>query len=154
MDKVKQHHTGKDLVLVGWHPHPRDFPAIQTLIPSLFQEVVGWADVIDIMQQTCISKQEDLLKSWPSLTDVMLCVGFSQDCLPQQRFAHSAGTDAIHTVLVLARLLTYNSGDLPIELWRQRALKQWRQQQQQQQQSAQSLTSTEKNLQNTGLQAS
>jgi len=154
VDKIKQYYTGKDIVLVGWHPHPRDFPAIQTLIPSLFQEVVGWTDVIDIMQQTCISKQEDLLKSWPSLTDVMLCVGFSQDCLPQQRYAHGAGTDAIHTVLVLARLLTYNSGDLPIELWRQRPLKKWRQQQQQQQQCTQSLTSTEKNLQNTGLQAS
>ena len=144
VDKIKRHYTGKDIVLVGWHPHPLDFPAIQTLIPSLFQEVVGWTDVIDTMQQTCISKQEDLLKSWPSLADVMLCVGFSQDCLPQQRYAHSAGTDAIHTVLVLARLLTYNSGDPPIELWRQRPLKQWRQQQQQQQQCTQSLTSTEK----------
>lgn len=146
VDKVKKHYTGKDIVLVGWHPHPRDFPAIKTLIPSLFQEFVGWADVIDIIQQTCISKQEDLLKSWPSLSDVMLCVGFSQDCLPQQRFAHGAGTDAIHTVLVLARLLTYDSGDLPVELWRQRPLRKWRQQQQQQ-----SLTSTGKILQSKDL---
>ena len=80
----------------------------------------------------------------------MLCVGFSQGCLPQLRFAHSAGTDAIHTVLLLARLLTCDSGDLPLELWRQRPLKQWRQQQQ----STQSLTSTENNLRNTGLQPS
>ena len=157
VNKVTQHYAGKDIVLVGWHPHPRDFPAIQTLIPSLFQDVVGWADVIDIVQQLCISKQEDLLKSWPSLTDVMLCVGFSRGCLPQLRFAHSAGTDAIHTVLLLARLLTCDSGDLPLELWRQRPLKQWRQRQQQQQQqrqSTQSLTSTENNLRNTCLQPS
>ena len=131
VDKIKQHYTEKDIVLVDWHSHPRDFSVVQILISSLFQEVVGWIDVIDIMQQTCISKQEDLLKSWSSLTDFMLCVDFSQDCLPQQRFAHGADTDAIHTVLVLARLLTYNSGDLPIKLWRQRPLKKWRQQQQQ-----------------------
>lgn len=62
VDKVKQHYPGKDIVLVGWHSHSRDFPAIQTLIPSLFQEVVGWADAIDIMQQICIHKQEDLLR--------------------------------------------------------------------------------------------
>ena len=148
VNKVKQHDSGRDIVLVGWHPHARDFPAIQTFIPSLFQEVVGWVDVIDIMQQLCISKQEDLLKTWPSLTDLMLCVGFSRDCIPQLRFAHGAGTDAIHTVLVLARLLTYDSGDLPVELWRQRPLKQWRQQREKQQQSIQSLTSTEDNMQN------
>ena len=129
VDKVKQHYCGRDIILVGWHPHPRGFPTIQALIPSLFQEVIGWTDVIDIIQKICFSKQEDLLKSWPSLTDIMLSVGFSQECLPQQRFAHGAGTDAIHTVLVLARLLTYSSNDLPIELWRQRPLKTWRQQQ-------------------------
>lgn len=96
MDNVKQHYTGKDIVLVGWHPHPRGLPAIQTL-PSLFQEVVGWGDVIDIMQQICISKQEDLLKSCPFLNDIMLYVGFSQDCLPQRRFAHGVGTDAMRS---------------------------------------------------------
>ena len=137
IDKIKQRYIKNDIILIGWHPHSRDFPAIQTLIPSLFQEVVGWTDVIDIIQQLCISKQENLLKSWPSLSDVILCVGFSQDGLSQQRFAHSAGTDAIHTLLILARLLTCNSGDLPVELWRQRPLKQWRQQQQRQQQQQQ-----------------
>ena len=131
VDGIKQRYAGKDIVLVGWHPHPLDFPAIQALVPSLFQEVVGWVDVVEVTQRICVSKQEDLVKSWPPLGDVMLCVGFSEDCLPQ-RFSHSAGSDAIHTVIVLARLLTFNSNELPIELRRQRLLKQWQQQQQQQ----------------------
>ena len=36
--------------------------SIQVLVASLFQEVVGWADVLDVMQQICFSKQED----WPN----------------------------------------------------------------------------------------
>lgn len=130
VDRIKLRYAGKDIVLIGWHPHPYDFLAIQALVPSLFQEVVGWADVVDVTQQICVSKQEDLVKSWPPLGDVMLCVGFSESCLPQ-RFGHSRGSDTIHTVIVLARLLTYKSNELPIELRRQRLLKQWQQQQQQ-----------------------
>ena len=32
---------------------------------------------------------------------MMLCVGFDEVCIPQ-RFGHSAGSDAIHTVIILA----------------------------------------------------
>jgi len=130
IDHITQHYPSKDIILIGWHPHPREFPAIQALIPGLFQKVTGWVDVVNITQQICISKQEDLTKSWPPLSDVMLCVGFSEDCL-SQRFNHSAGSDAIHAVVVLVRLLTCNNhpDDLPIELQRRRPLKQWQQQQ-------------------------
>lgn len=120
--RIKERYIGNHIVLVCWHPHARDFPAIQALVPSLFQEVVGWVDVLDITQQICFSKQEDLAKSWPPLGDIMLCVGFSQICIPQ-RFGHSAGSDAIHTVVVLARLLTFGLNELPIEVRRQRLLK-------------------------------
>ncbi len=124
--RIKECSAGKDIVLVGWDPHARDFPAIQTLVANLFQEVVGWVDVLDIVQQMCFSQQEDLAKSWPPLGDIMLSVGFSENCIPQ-RFGHSARSDAIHTVIVLARLLTYGSDELPIEVRRQRLLKQWQQ---------------------------
>ena len=133
VDKVKQHYPGRDIILVGWHPQTLDLSAIQALIPDLFHEVAGWVDVIDIMQQICVSKQEDLLRTWPSLTDVMLCVGFGRDCLPELRFAHCAGTDAIHTIPLLARLLTYESGDCSVGIWRQRPLKQWRHQEEKEQ---------------------
>ena len=122
--RIKERYIGKYVILIGWHPHARDFPAIQAIVPSLFQEVVGWADVLDVMQQVCFSKQEDLTKSWPPLGDMMLCVGFNKNCIPQ-RFGHSVGSDAIHTVIILARLLTCVSDELPIEVLRQRLLKQW-----------------------------
>lgn len=128
VDGIKQRYTGKDIVLIGWHPHPREIPAIQVLIPSLFQEVVGWVDVVDVTRQICVSEQEDLAKSWPPLGDVMLSLGFSENCLPQ-RFRHSAGSDAINTIAVLARLLTWDPDGPPIELRRRRLLKQWQRQQ-------------------------
>ena len=62
---TEQRYPGKDIVLVGWHPHARELPAIQALFPTLFQEVAGWVDVVDVTRQICISKQEDLAKSWP-----------------------------------------------------------------------------------------
>lgn len=105
VDDIKRHFAGKAVVLIGWHPHPRELPAIQALVPSLFQEVVGWVDVVDVTRRICVSKQEDLAKSWPSLGDVMLSVGFSEICLPP-RFCHCAGSDAIHTIAILVRLLT------------------------------------------------
>ena len=122
VDSIKQRYIDKDIVLICWHPHPRELPAIQALAPSLFQEFAGWADVVDVTQQICVSKQENLVKSWPPLSDVMLCVGFSEDCIPQ-RFIHSAGSDAIHTIIVLARLLTYDPDELPIEIRRRRPSK-------------------------------
>ena len=94
------------------------------LVPSLFQEVIGWVDVVDVTRQICVSEQEDLAKSWPPLSDVMLSVGFSENCAPQ-RFCHSAGSDAIHTIAVLARILTCDPDGPPIELRRRRLLKQW-----------------------------
>ena len=99
--RIKERYIGKDIVLIGWHSHARGFPAIQALVANLFQEVVGWAGVLDVMQQICFSKQENLAKSWPPLGDMMLCVGFGENCIPQ-RFGHSAGSDAIHTVIILA----------------------------------------------------
>ncbi|RYO86647.1 hypothetical protein DL762_004659 [Monosporascus cannonballus] len=117
-------------MLIGWHPHPRELPAIQALIPSLFREAFGWVDVVDVTRRICVPKQEDLAKSWPPLSDVMLSVGFSEICLPQ-RSCHSAGSDAIHTIAVLARLLAIDPDRPPIELRRRRPLKQWQQQQQQ-----------------------
>jgi hypothetical protein len=80
VDAIKQRYVDKDIVLVGWYPYAREFPAIQLLAPSLFQEVVGWVDVVDVAQQLCISEQEDLAKIWPPLCDVMLSVGFSEEC--------------------------------------------------------------------------
>ena len=124
IDSIKQQYAGKDIVLTTWYPYPREFPAIQVLVPSLFQEVVGWVDVVNVTQQICVSKQEDLAKSWPPLSDVMLSVGFSENCAPQ-RFYHSAGSDAIHTIAVLARLLTCDPDGPSIELRRRRLLKQW-----------------------------
>jgi hypothetical protein len=124
IDSIKQRYAGKDIVLISWHPYPREFPAIQVLVPSLFQEVVGWVDVVDVTRQICVSKQEDLAKTWPPLSDVMLSVGFSENCAPQ-RFHHSAGSDAIHAIAVLARLLTCDPDGPPIELQRRRPLKQW-----------------------------
>ena len=47
---IKQRYFGKKIVLIGWSPRSVEFPAIQMLIPSLFQEVVGWADVVDVAQ--------------------------------------------------------------------------------------------------------
>ena len=61
VDGIKQRYTGKDIVLIGWHPHPRDFPAIHALVPSPFRELIGWADVVDVTRQICVSKQEDLV---------------------------------------------------------------------------------------------
>ena len=130
VDGIKQRYAGKDIVLIGWHPHSREFPATQVFAPSLFQEVFGWVDVVDVTRQICISKQEDLTKTWPPLGDVMLSVGLSENCLPQ-RFCHSAGSDAIHTIAVLARLLTCDPDGPPIELRRLRLLKQLKQQQHQ-----------------------
>ncbi|KAK2780629.1 hypothetical protein FQN53_001104 [Emmonsiellopsis sp. PD_33] len=128
IDTIKQRHAGKDIILVGWHPHPRELPAIQAFAPSLFQEIAGWVDVVDVTRQICISNQEDLTKTWPPLGDVMLSVGFSENCLPQ-RFCHGAGSDAIHTIIVLVRLLTCDPDGPPIELRRRRQLKQWQQKQ-------------------------
>ena len=125
VDGIKQRHAEKDIVLIGWHPHPREFPAIQVFIPSLFQEVVGWVDLVDVVRQTCVSRQEDLAKSWPPLCDVMLSVGMSKNSL-SERFRHGAGHDAIHTIVVLARVLTRDPGGPPIELRRRRLLKQWK----------------------------
>jgi hypothetical protein len=126
VDGIRQRHAGKDIVLVGWHPHPRELPAIQAIIPSLFDDVIGWADVVDVARQLCVSKQEDLAKSWPPLSDVMLSVGFRENCLPQ-RFCHGAGSDAIHAIVVFARLLTHNSEEPTIEIRRRRPLKHWQQ---------------------------
>lgn len=126
VQKIKQRYPGRDIVLIGWHPHARDYPAIQFLIPALFREVVGWADVLDVMQQTCFSRQEDLARTWPPLGDMMLCVGFGEECVPM-RVGHSAGSDAVHTVMILARLLTFGDDELPVEVRRRRLLKQWRQ---------------------------
>ncbi|KAL6787185.1 hypothetical protein J3E68DRAFT_432204 [Trichoderma sp. SZMC 28012] len=128
VDSIKQRYIGKDIILVGWHPHPRELPAIQVLFPSLFQEMVGWVDVVDIIQQVCISKQEDLAKTWPPLGDVMLSIGFSKNCKPQ-RYCHCAGSDAIHTIAVLVRLLTHDTNGPSLEVRRRRPLKQWRQRQ-------------------------
>lgn len=135
IDGIKQRYAGKDIVLIGWHPHPRELPAIQVFARSLFQEVLGWVDVVDVARQICISKQEDLTKSWPPLSDVMLSVGFSANCLPR-RFCHSAGSDAIHAIVVLVRLLTCDLDGPPIELRRRRLLKQWREQSSSQRESA------------------
>lgn len=128
VDSIEQRYIGKDIILVGWHPHPRELPAIQVFSPSLFQEMVGWVDVVDITQQVCISKQEDLGKTWPPLGDVMLSIGFSKNCQPQ-RYCHCAGSDAIHTIAVLVRLLTHDTNGLPLEVRRRRRLKQWQQRQ-------------------------
>lgn len=126
VSSIKERYPRRDIVLVGWHPHPRELPAINILYPSLFQEVIGWVDVVDITQQLCVSKQEDLNKTWPPLSDVAFSVGLSEDSLPR-RFHHSAGSDAIHTILVLTRILAHSPNEPPIELWRRRPLKHWQQ---------------------------
>ena len=57
----------------------------------------------------------------------MLCVGFGEECVPLRGLGHSAGSDAVHTVIVLARLLACGEDELPLEVRRQRWLKQWKQ---------------------------
>lgn len=120
IDGVKQRFSKKDMVLVGCHPHPRELPGLQALAPDIFCEVAGWVDVTDVTRQICVSKQEDLDKTWPSLGDVLLSVGLSATCQPQ-RYHHSDGNDAIHAVGLLVRLLTHSGAHL--EVRRQRVLK-------------------------------
>jgi hypothetical protein len=57
---------------------------------------------------------------------VMLSVGFSEECAPQ-RFCHSAGSDAIHAIGVMARILTCDpDGPPPLKQWQEQRLKQER----------------------------
>jgi hypothetical protein len=125
----KQRHACKELVLVGWHPHTLELSCIRTLCPDIFQEFAGWVDVLVVMRRTCVSKQEDLTKNWPSLGDTMRSVGFNENCLPQRR-CHSAGDNAIGALGVLVRLLTRDPFAPPIEVQRQRPLKKWLQEKQ------------------------
>ena len=126
IERTKQ--LKKDIILVGWHPHPSDLPGLQALLPEIFHEMTGWVDVLDVTRQMCVSKQEDLTKTWPPLGDVLLSAGLSATCLPQ-RYHHSAGNDAIHTMALLLRLLTHSDPSSPLEVKRRRQLKQWKMQQ-------------------------
>jgi hypothetical protein len=41
INDIKKRYASNNTVLIGWYPHPRELPAIQALVPILFQEVVG-----------------------------------------------------------------------------------------------------------------
>ena len=51
VDDLKRVHSGSEIVLIAWHSLARDFAAIQAIVPSIFQEFVGWIDVLNIVQQ-------------------------------------------------------------------------------------------------------